>query len=465
MTETIHYNGAPVELLEKYDRPGPRYTSYPTVPGWTAEIGPEQYIAALKKASQKPSDPLSVYIHLPFCEKRCYFCACNVVIPTLKRGPESYLDVLYQEIENTASLLGARKNIVQLHFGGGTPTYLSVDQFKTLMDKLNSLFVFTKDAEISIEVDPRVTTDEHLKYLRSRGFNRISMGVQDFNPVVQKAIARIQPYEQTKHCVDYSRELGYSGVNIDLIYGLPHQSVPSFVETIDQALTLRPDRVALYSFAYLPSSMKHHNFIKPADLPELEVKAELFSTAHRMFSEAGYQHIGMDHFALPEDELALAQNAGTLHRNFMGYTTKVSPDLIGLGVSGIGYVSDTFVQNHAKIETYQETITSGGFATHRGLKLSPDDLIRQFVISSIMCNFKLDFQELQEKFSVSFHNYFSDALSELDPFINDGIINVTEKHLQVTPLGKTFVRNVSMTFDAYLSDKPSDGKPTFSRTI
>lgn len=465
MAETLYKNRVPITLLQKYDRPGPRYTSYPTVPEWTESVGPHQYKAALQKASQTPAEPLSVYVHLPFCEKRCYFCACNVVIPTRKRNSNDYLEVLYREIENTSALLGARNKIVQLHFGGGTPTFLSVSQFATLLDKLECAFVFSADAEISIEVDPRVTTDEQLKYLRSRGFNRVSMGVQDFNPVVQKAINRIQPYEQTRHCVDYSRELGYAGVNIDLIYGLPHQNVAGFTETIDEALTLRPDRVALYSFAYLPESMKHQNLIKPIDLPELEVKAALFSTAHGMFSEAGYQHIGMDHFALPGDELSLAQNNGKLQRNFMGYTTKVSPDLIGLGVSGIGYVSDTFVQNHAKLETYQESIQNGGFATHRGLKLAKDDLIRQYVISSIMCNFKLDFQKLQEKFSVSFHDYFSAEFDQLGPFTADGIIILSDDSLCVTALGRTFVRNVSMIFDAYLRSKPAADRPAFSRTI
>lgn len=465
MTDDHNATHVPIELLRKYDRPGPRYTSYPTAPEWSDAVGSEQYIQALQGAGALVGTPLSIYCHIPFCRKRCFYCGCNTCILNKRDAVDRYIATLRQESELVAKHLGDRRTVNQLHFGGGTPTYLTIAEMAEVLDSLDRVFHCTDDCEKSIEIDPRVTTLEQLDFLTSRRFNRVSLGVQDFNEAVQIAVGRIQPYQLVEEIVAHCRELKLRGLNFDLIYGLPKQTVTSFSESIRLALTLRPDRVAVYSFAYLPQRMVNQRKINPDDLPETEVKYGLFAKAVEMFTGAGYRQIGMDHFALPQDELSRAQVNGNLHRNFMGYTIKTSPDMIGLGMSSIGYINHSFFQNHSTLPAYHEAMDAHGLAMYRGMILSKDDLIRQYVISNLMCNFRLVFAALKEKFGVNYREYFKSEHQRLREFFDDGLVQETESELQVTPLGRTFVRNIAMAYDAYLDKKPSGERPQFSRTI
>jgi oxygen-independent coproporphyrinogen-3 oxidase len=402
---------------------------------------------------------------VPFCNKRCYYCGCNVFIPRRQDHVTEYLEALIIEIDKTAELLGKRNKVIQLHFGGGTPTYLGTPQFAQVMDAIEKRFELLDDAEVSIEIDPRVTTPEYLKFLKERNFNRISMGVQDLDDEVQKKIGRIQPYEETKKCIDTCRELGFTNINFDLIYGLPKQTVESFRKTILDTIELHPDRLAVYSFAYLPNLKHNQRRIKPEQLPDPHEKYLLSQVALELFVKNGYHYIGMDHYATSDDEMTVAQREGRLSRNFMGYTIHKAPDLIGLGTSAIGYINKTFVQNSSEFEDYVEASKSGKFSTVRGLALSKDDLIREHTITSIMCNFVLNKKDFEKRFRTDFNEYFADELTELGTFIDDELLTDDHENLQVTKLGRNFVRNIAMVFDAYLK-KAHAAKPlTFSRTI
>ncbi len=455
----------PIELLEKYDRPGPRYTSYPTVPVWTDDIGPEDYSKSLQAASLSENEPLALYFHIPFCKRRCYYCGCTTVVSRNKSKPGKYIESLISEIKKTATLLGQRKTVSQLHFGGGTPTFLNTEEFKKILDAIDDNFKFTQDCEKSLEIDPRITTNEQIGFLAGRGFNRISIGVQDFDPLVQEAIGRIQSFELVENMLNYCRSLGFKGINIDLIYGLPRQTPESFDVTLQRAINLKPDRVAVYSFAFLPKVKTHQQKINKSELPRTVEKYRLFAGAVEQFTGAGYRQIGMDHFALPDDELSLALANGRLHRNFMGYTVKSSPDMIGLGMSSIGYINNAFYQNHSMLDSYMSAVDNGSFAIFRGIKLTNDDLIRQHVITSLMCNFRLEFESFADRFSVEYHDYFRDEHARLTEFFDDGLLDESDTGLKITPIGRTFVRNIAMVFDIYLGKESAGEKPTFSRTI
>ena len=454
----------PVELLRKYDRPGPRYTSYPTVPVWSDQIGPDQYASALQAASQKADESLAIYCHIPFCRKRCYYCGCNTVVSNDPCRGENYVSVLGNEIEAVHGYLGKRRHVALIHFGGGTPTYLNTAELTELLGHLRRHFRFLPKAEMSMEVDPRVTTFEQIDFLADQGFNRISMGVQDFTLEVQQASGRVQPYETVARLIEHCRTRSFSGINIDLIYGLPRQTVATFTDTLNKALALKPDRVAVYSFAYLPKSMPHQAMIKPEDLPVTEVKYQLYASAIEKFTGAGYRQIGMDHFALPEDELSLAQIDGRLNRNFMGYTVQQAPEMIGFGMSAIGYVNNAFFQSISKLDSYENAIKDKGIAIYRGCLLSTDDLIRQYTITNLMCNFQLRFADLSSRFGVKYHDYFAGVETQHEGFVADGLLVIHDDRLEITPRGRTFVRNIAMTFDAYLAAGPEKA-PTFSRTI
>ena len=454
-----------VDLLKKYDRPGPRYTSYPTVPVWSNEVGPKDYHQSLVNASARIDEPLAIYTHIPFCQRRCYYCGCNTVITNNQQRVEDYIHTLLNEIDNTARLLGKRNKISQLHFGGGTPTYLDCQGMAMLLRHFEKYFEFLPGAEKSMEVDPRVTTVKQLEFLATSGFNRISMGVQDFDPQVQEACGRIQPVEMIENLLTHCRRLEFRGINFDLIYSLPKQTVEGFTRTIETAIRMRPDRLAVYSFAYLPSSMAHQSKILPEDLPSTEVKYRLFATAVEMFTAAGYRQIGMDHFALPEDELTRAQADGRLFRNFMGYTVQHSPEMIGLGMSSIGYIDNSFYQNLSKLDSYQNAVAEKGFATYRGLHLSQDDLIRQYLITQLMCNFRLNYDQLEARHGVKYGEYFGNEHKNLGLYFDDDLIRESVDGLSITPVGRTFVRNIAMTYDAYLNGSQADKAPTFSRTI
>lgn len=453
----------PIDLLRKYDRPGPRYTSYPTAPEWVSTVGVDQYSEALRAASSRVEEPMAIYCHVPFCRRRCYYCGCNTCIVKDPSSADSYIDRLNEEIRNTAALLGSRNRVSQLHFGGGTPTYIGVEGLTKVLDNLEQFFEFGPDCERSIEIDPRVTTSGQLEFLAARGFNRVSLGVQDFESKVQVAIGRVQPLSTVENILSHCRRLNFTGINFDLIYGLPFQTVETFDRTLDQVIDLRPDRLAVYSFAYLPNIKSNQAMIDAEDLPDTEIKYRLFARAVKRLSGAGYRQIGMDHFALPDDELSLAQSDGRLHRNFMGYTVQSAPEMIGFGMSSIGYVNSSFFQNHSQLEAYKNAISGRGLAVYRGISLSDDDLIRQHVITSLMCNFHLDFEGLKRGFNVNYTEYFRSEHRQLTDFFEDGFIKESPRGLRITPLGRTFVRNIAMTFDAYLGH--NNGKATFSKTI
>ncbi len=454
-----------VELLKKYDRPGPRYTSYPTAPNWTEDVGPKDYEDSLRAASANETDPLSLYLHIPFCRRRCYYCGCNTCVVKERDAVTTYLKALHTEIDRVSDLLAPRRRVGQLHLGGGTPTYLTIDELSSLFDRIGDRFEFTPNCEKSMEVDPRVTTDEQLTFLHERGFNRISFGVQDLDPEVQKAIGRIQPTDLVTAKLEHVRRLGFEGVNFDLIYGLPRQRIDKFAHTIDEVVRLRPDRIALYSFAFLPQRMAHQMKLPKEDLPDLNTKFGLFAMALERLTAAGYRQIGMDHFALPEDELTKAQKDGRLHRNFMGYTVQSTPDMVGLGMSSIGYIDDSFFQNISSVGDYSKTIAGGSLATYRGLRLKPDDLIRNYVIESLMCNFEVSFKAVSERFDIEYQSYFAEEHSRLSEFVDDELLFCHDNGMAVTPPGRTFVRNIAMTFDTYLPKDPKRSGPNFSRTI
>lgn len=440
------------KLIEKYNQTGPRYTSYPTPNNWSADFGPSDFISTLKASNQK-GNPLSLYFHIPFCEERCTFCACSVVATKKHEVAEPYLETLLKEITLIACHLDTSRPVHQIHWGGGTPTYFSCDQIEKLYGGITKNFKIARDAEVSIEVDPRVTSDGQLKTLRRLGFNRVSLGVQDFEPEVQELAGRVQSREQTAHIVEMCRELAFQSVNIDLVYGLPKQTPQNFQTTIQKVLALDPDRVALFNFAYVPWMHAHQRKIFEADLPDPITKLKMFCHAIETFENGGYEFIGLDHFAKKEDELSKAKRNGTMYRNFQGYTTKADCDLIAMGVTSISSVDGTFAQNAKKLKEYEETIAKDELATYHGLKLNEDDLLRQGIIREIFCHQKIS--------GLDFTNYFQKERERLKPLEQDGLVQLNADGLEVTPLGRLFLRNIGMVFDAYL--KPGQGK--FSKTV
>jgi oxygen-independent coproporphyrinogen III oxidase len=456
-------------LLERYDRPGPRYTSYPTAIEFHQGVTDRVYVDRLAQLNRAGDQPLSAYVHLPFCQERCSFCGCNVVITPHRDVAARYLDAVAQEIDLLAAHLPDRRTIAQMHWGGGTPTYYAPEQLGELFARIARHFTFTRDAELGVEIDPRVTTLEHLDLLRSLGFNRLSMGVQDFDPKVQEAINRIQSYELTRGLIEHARRLGFGSTNVDLIYGLPHQSPETFAATLRQVLTLRPDRVAAYSFAFVPWMSAHMKEIDRAALPLPEIKLALLAATVDAFTGAGYRQIGMDHFSLPSDELARAVDTQTLNRNFMGYTVKATTDLVALGVSAIGNVRGAFVQNTKKLPEYYEAVGEGRFPIDKGYELSADDEIRRHVITELMCNFRLDVPDVERRFDIRFADYFASELATLTggehSAAADGLVTVQPHRIDVEPMGRMFVRNICMVFDKYLPLRIGGPKPVFSSTV
>ncbi len=459
-TETLNITG---EILDRYNVPGPRYTSYPTAPEWSDGFGPADYDRTLEESNRsRPARPISLYTHLPFCERLCLFCGCNVVINKNHDVAPPYLQRLKWEIDRVSSKLDPSREVVQFHWGGGTPTYLSAEQMEDLFLYTKGRFRFAPDAEIGIEVDPRVTSAGQAKTLRRLGFNRISMGIQDFNPLVQQTIHRIQPYELTKELFDLCRAEGFESINVDLIYGLPHQTADSFVDSVVKVIGMKPDRVAMFSYAHVPWLKKQQgSFAK--HIPQGMDKFKIFRAGIEAFSRAGYVYIGMDHFARPDDELCLAQKNRTLHRNFQGYTTKAGADLFGIGVSSIGGVERAYIQNQRDIKAYYAAIDEQRLPTMRGMILNDDDLVRRAVISRLLCHCVLHKTEIESEFNLKFDEYFADELPRLSALQADGLIALSPESISVTSLGRIFIRNVGMIFDKYLQ-KPKD-KPVFSKTL
>ncbi len=460
-----------VALLRKHDVSGPRYTSYPTAPQFADTFGPDDHAEALTASATAidgaPS-PLSVYVHLPFCQELCWFCGCNMrVSHDREGGTDRYLDHVLAEMDAVATRArggaDAPRRVEQLHWGGGTPTFLLPRQIERLTVALKERFDFADDAEVSLEVDPRDCSDEQVALLGRLGFNRISMGVQDFEPEVQKAINRIQSEEDTRRVVDGARAAGMTSVNLDLIYGLPFQTPERFAETLEKTLTMAPDRLAIFNFAYLPDMIKHQKVIPADALPSPDDKIAILRDTIGRLGEAGYVFIGMDHFAKPDDELAVAQREGVLHRNFQGYTTRGHCDLAGLGVSAISQVGPTYSQNVKVLNDYQATVEPGDrLATMRGVRLTRDDEIRRAAIMQLICNLELDIPAFEASWSMSFDERFGDALTALAPLADDGLVSVEPgKRITVSEVGRLFIRNICMPFDAYLKKGPA----RFSRTV
>ena len=455
-------------LLRRYDRPGPRYTSYPTAPRFNATFGePELREAALASNGDPIPKRLSLYMHVPFCMSPCFYCGCNRIITRdLARG-EAYLARLHREIAITAELFDRDREVIQLHFGGGTPNFLSPAQLGETVDVLRSQFHFSghRDRDISIELDPRFIVPQDVRELAGIGFNRASLGVQDFDPAVQAAVNRVQSVEETFAVIDACREHGFRSVNLDLIYGLPLQTSDGFARTLDLVLQARPDRVAVYSYAHLPALFRPQKQINEDELPDAEAKLGLLQLAIETLTAAGYVYIGMDHFALPDDDLARAQERGGLHRNFMGYTTHADTDLVGLGVSAISHIGDTFSQNPRDLPSWQIALDEGRLPVFRGLRLDEDDCLRADLIQRLMCQGEVPVNALERRYLISFPEYFADALERLHPLVEDGLVRVEEDRIRATSRGRLLLRNIAMCFDRYLNQPDPQSVPRYSRAI
>ena len=441
------------ELLTKFDVAGPRYTSYPTADRFVEAFGEPDYLQALDQRRTGPAAmalPLSLYVHIPFCESLCYYCACNKIITKHHERSAPYLRYLSKEADLHVQHIGAGQSVSQLHLGGGTPTLFSDDELSELMAMLRRNFNLVPGGEYSIEVDPRTVTAERLSHLARLGFNRLSFGVQDFDPIVQKAVHRVQPAEQVFALVEAARGIGFESINVDLIYGLPKQTPESFDRTLAQVAELRPDRIALYAYAHLPERFKPQRRIIAIDLPGAPNKVAMLARSLAAFEQAGYVYVGMDHFALPNDALAVAKRQGRLHRNFQGYSTQPDCDLIGLGVSAIGKVGATYSQNAKSLEEYQDLLDQGHLPVVRGLAVSRDDLLRRAVIMALMCQGELQFESIELAHLIDFQDYFAAELDTLRGMQDQGLVTVSDSAIQVTPMGWFFVRGVAMVFDKYL---------------
>lgn len=447
------------KLLNKYNINGPRYTSYPTALEFNNEFGNAEFEVAVKESDSRD---LSLYVHVPFCHSLCYYCGCNKIVTRHKHKADIYLDYLEKEIISRAKLFTKHK-VQQLHLGGGTPSFLSAEQFTRLIGNLQSHFSFKEQVEMSIEIDPREIELELLDHLKELGFNRLSFGVQDTNLEVQEAINRVQDTEFVHQLIERGRALNYDSVNIDLIYGLPHQTEALFDKTLAKVLELNPDRISLFSYAHLPSRFAAQRKIKDEWLPQTNDKLKLMLNAIDTLTNNGYVSIGMDHFAKPDDELAVAQKAGELHRNFQGYTTQGECDLLGLGVSSISSVGMSFSQNFKDLKDYYAAIDSCEQAVEKGLILKRDDIIRGTVIKQLMCNFNLDKAKVSEELTIDFDHYFAEDIAKLQVFIDDGLIDMNDNHIYIKPHARLLIRNIAMSFDAYMAKQLN--KQRFSRVI
>lgn len=445
----------------KYSRPGPRYTSYPTAPEFSQSFSYEDYTLALSKRDS--SRPISLYFHLPFCRSACYFCGCNVIYTSKEDRKSRYLDYIAKELDILAKHLDTSAPVLQLHFGGGTPTFYSAQQLELLISMIRNKFKnFQSDAEISCEIDPRFLNEEQLDVLIAYGFNRISYGVQDFNERVQKEIHRIQPFELTKNAVDMARKKGIKSINMDLIYGLPYQSLESFKQTLSLAKELDPDRLAIFNYAHVPWLKKSMRKFDESTLPSPKIKLEILKYTADYLTQNGYKMIGMDHFAKPSDELFAALDDGSLHRNFQGYTTKGGADLIGVGLTSIGEGRRYYAQNHKDMQEYESAIDDGRLPYHRGIYLNDEDLLRKRVIMSLMSNFGVDILAIEAEFGIKFNEHFKDEISALAEF--NELVKIEQDQISVNPTGTLVIRNIAMVFDEYLKRLPEE-KRRFSKTV
>jgi len=453
-----------VDLVKKYDRPGPRYTSYPTAPQFTEKFTNENYLDEIIRTNnlENPTD-LSLYFHIPFCDTLCYFCGCNMIVTRNRERVSTYIDYLKNEIDLIRTYIKPGRKTAQLHWGGGTPTHLKPEEIIDLGNYIKNNFDFRESAENSCEIDPRELTKEHLAALREVGFNRISMGVQDFNPAVQKAVNRIQPEDMTRQVIDWVRELKYHSFNLDLIYGLPFQSVDEFEKTVDSIIDISPDRIALFNYAHVPWMKKHMALIKKEDLPTPEEKLEILKMSVAKLTDAGYDFIGMDHFAKPEDDLSKALKEKRLYRNFQGYSTNAGTDLYAMGITSISQIGDIYTQNVKTEKEYFDALNDGQIPTAKGYRLNEDDILRKDVIMKIMCDFELEFAKVEEKYNINFEKYFAWGLENLKEMINDGLVEIKDRKIKVSEMGRLLIRNVAINFDGFQERKEDSAK--YSRTV
>ncbi len=453
-----------LDLVKKYDRPGPRYTSYPTAPQFTESFTADNYIEELNRTNKQNNPPdLSLYFHIPFCDTLCYFCGCNMVVSRNRERINSYVKYVKKEIDLLKKHVDKNRKVAQLHWGGGTPTHLSPDEITDLVSYIKKNFDFVEEPENGCEIDPRELTYEHLAALKEGGFNRISMGVQDFNEKVQVAVNRIQPEELTRKVVNWVRELKFESINLDLMYGLPFQTVDDFEKSVDALIDISPDRIALFNYAHVPWMKKHMELIKKEDLPSPEVKLQILKMSVEKLTSAGYVFIGMDHFAKPEDDLSKALVEKRLYRNFQGYSTNAGTDLYALGVSSISQFGNVYAQNYKTEKEYFEAIDKGLLPVMKGYEMNQDDIIRKEVIMKIMCDFELSYEEIEKKFNINFEDYFQYGLNNFDEFIEDNLVTIENRKIKVAEMGRLLIRNIAMNFDGFLERK--EDKAKYSRTV
>ncbi len=453
-----------LELLRRLDKNGPRYTSYPTADRFNDRFTPASYRHWLTdRATHRADNPLSLYIHIPFCNTLCFYCACNKVITKDRSKSEEYVRYLLKEMAMQAALLGPGQVVEQLHFGGGTPTFLNDDQIRAVMAGIREHFTLVQDGEYSIEIDPRKVSDDTIALLGSLGFNRISIGVQDFDDDVQKAVNRIQSEEETLGIMRAARAHGFKSISIDLIYGLPKQTLTGFGRTLDRVIAANPDRLSIYNYAHMPTLFMPQRRINESDLPAAQTKLDILGMAVNKLTNAGYVYIGMDHFAKPEDELAVAQRAGQLHRNFQGYSTHADCDLIALGVSAIGKVGPCYSQNFRDLENYYGALDKDELPVMRGMELNNDDIVRRAIIQDLMCHFVLDKAAYQHTFDIDFDAYFAVEMADMQEHVREGLVEMDAHTLQVTPKGRMLIRNICMVFDHYLRTRQQHAR--YSKVI
>jgi oxygen-independent coproporphyrinogen-3 oxidase len=454
---------ASAALLEKYSKPGPRYTSYPTAPYFHTGFTEADWIAELR-ASQRPERGLSLYYHIPFCDTLCYYCGCNMVATGDYGKAQKYLGYLDREMARVGELADLSRPVRQLHWGGGTPTYLRPQDIRRLMEMTRSRFNIAADAEIGCEADPRELSRDHLVALRESGFNRLSIGVQDLDDKVQRAVNRVQPEGMIRTVYGWARELGFASINMDLIVGLPHQTLDSFSLTLDKVLAWAPDRFAVFAYAHVPWMKKHQKLILEKDLPDFATRLELQRLIHQRMAAAGYINIGLDHFAKPDDEMVKAQRNKTLWRNFQGYTTHKECDIYAFGASSISQTPDVYIQAEKNLKKYEAMIDAGQLPVERGLRLSREDQIRRDAITRVMCDLELDHAAFGQAWDIDFAAHFADSLTELAPLAADGLVELAPGRIRVTELGRQFLRNIAMCFDGYLKQANQEQQPRYSRT-
>lgn len=453
-----------LELIQRLDKNGPRYTSYPTADRFVEAFNAESYHDwVAKRAIGGVSRPLSLYIHIPFCNTLCFYCACNKVITKDRSKSAEYVRYLIKEMGMQSKLLGVGQVVEQLHFGGGTPTFLSDDEMREVMAAIRQNFKLVEDGEYSIEIDPRKVSDATIAMLGQAGFNRISVGVQDFDDEVQKAVNRIQSEEETLRVIAAARANGFKSVSIDLIYGLPKQTLAGFERTLDRIIAANPDRLSIYNYAHMPTIFKPQRRIHEEDLPEPQVKLDILGMTGRKLTGAGYVYIGMDHFAKPEDELAVAQRQGRLHRNFQGYSTHSDCDLVALGVSAIGKIGPTYSQNYRELEDYYDALDRDQLPIMRGLELNADDLVRRAIIQALMCHFEISKESFNISYLIDFDQYFATEMGELRDYEKEGLLELSEQSITVTPKGRMLIRNICMVFDKYLRTRTEHAR--YSKVI